>query len=391
MDITDSKIRITTGDSKIYELSYDLSAFNEDFHYSKFDFLNTPGSLISRKEVEATRYELTVYFVGDNHLVDANKFRNSTLDKRPWLVEHPFNGTRNMQPMSIKYDSTKILHTAVTISLSETIMNDGLLITQDPKSLIEAGADNLNDKNDEISSQLIQGNPTETANLTETANGINSDLRNKISTQDIANKYSDVFFKLNNTVGSFGSSPILTMREITQMLLMPSLFINNIKDRLSFVKSQFKSFGNLVKSSSTIYTAQYLGASVISAYTVTAIPTGILKYSTASEVDNVALDLWSMFSEYATGLETQQTINGFVPNYDIASQLYEQVITTIFNLYQIALDLPTVVEDTIDADTMAVILAHKYDMDFELMFAVNNWSIAQTLIIPKDSRFKYYI
>lgn len=391
MEIVNEKVSITTGDSKNYELPYELSAFDEDFHYTKFDFLNTPGSLIDRKEIQATRYDLTVYFTGADHLIDANEFRNSTLDKRPWLVEHPFNGTRNMQPLTIKYNNTNILHTAVTISLSETIMNNGLLIAQDPKSLIESGAENLNDDNNEISSELIQESNSEVATLTDTANGINSDLRSKISSQEIADKYSDIFFKLNSSVGSFGSDAIQTMRQITNMLLMPRQFIDNIKDRLDFVKSQFDSFLNLTQSSSTIYTAQYFGASVISAYTVTAVPSTTVKYNTASEVDEVALDLWGMFTDYASGLQSQQTVNGFVPNYDIASQLYEQVVNTIFNLYQIALDLPTVVEDTVKADTMAVILSHTYGMDFDLMFKVNNWSIAQTLIIPKDSPFKYYI
>jgi len=296
-----------------------------------------------------------------------------------------------MQPLTIKYDSTKKLHTAVTIALSETIMNDGLLIIQDPRSLIESGSENLNDVNNETSSQLIQETPTEVTNLTDTANGINSDLKNKISGQDVADKYSDIFFKLNTSVGSFGSDAIQTMRQITNMLLMPRQFVDNIKDRLEFIKSQFGSFINLVQSSSTIYTAQYLGASVISAYTVTAIPSSTVKYNTASEVDDVALDLWGMFTSYANGLQSQQTINGFVPNYEIANQLYEQVVNTIFNLYQIALDLPTVVEDIMQSDTMAVILAHTYGMDFDLMFKVNNWSIAQTMIIPKDSPFKYYI
>lgn len=391
MEIVNEKVSITTGDGKKYELSYELSEFEEDFHHTKFSFLNTPGALVDRKEVDATRYDLTVYFTSPNHLIEANEFRNSTLDKRPWLVEHPFNGTRNMQPLNIKYNNTKKAHTAVTISLMETIMNNGLLIVQDPRSLIESGAENLNDANNEASSELIQGDITETRNLTDTANGINSDLKNKISSQDIADKYSDIFFKLNTSVGSFGSDAIQTMRQISNMLLMPRQFIDNIKDRLDFVKSQFESFLNLANSSSSIYTAQYFGASVISAYTVTAIPNGTLKYNTASEVDTVALDLWSMFSQYADNLQSQQSVNGFVPNYEIANQLYEQVVNTIFNLYQIALDLPTVVEDVVQSDTMAVILAHTYGMDFQLMFTVNNWSIAQTLIISKDSPFKYYI
>jgi len=48
MEVENEKVSITTGDSKKYELSYDLSPFDEDFHHTKFDFLNTPGSLVDR-------------------------------------------------------------------------------------------------------------------------------------------------------------------------------------------------------------------------------------------------------------------------------------------------------------------------------------------------------
>src|SRR5690606_26179512 len=120
----------------------------------------------------------------------------------------------------------------------------------------------------------------------DTANQINTELKDKISFQDIADSYNDVFSKMNSAVGSFGSDPLVVMQQITNMLLMPKDFIDNVRDRLDFVKSQFSEFYNLVKSLPTIYTAQYLGASVISAYTVTAIPNEDGEYQSALDVDN---------------------------------------------------------------------------------------------------------
>ena len=392
MEILKEKVRLTLGDGSAYELAYDFSEFNEDFNYTEFEFLNVQGALVDRREAKAVRYEITVYFTDVNHLVSANNFRTSTLDKRPWIVEHPFNGTRNMQPVSIKYDNTSVAHTAVTLTLIETIMYDGLLITQDPKSIILAGNENLTELNDEVSSELIADKPSEIVNLTDTATGINNDLKNKINAQSIANDYSDTFAKMNAAIGSIGTQPITVMRQISQMLLMPKRFIDNVRDRLDFVQSQFSDFFNLVQSLPTIYTAQYLGASVISAYTVTAIPDDDSNgYQSAADVDNVATTLWTMFKEYNDELQTKQSVTGFVPNYDISYSLYVQVVTTIKNLYQIAIELPTVVEIELQNDSLAVILAHEYGMDFDTMFMINDWSIAETLIIPKGTKFKYYI
>lgn len=392
MEILDEKVRITLGDGAVYELPYNFSPFNEDFNFTEFEFLNVQGALVDRQMPKAVRYEMTVFFTDVNHIATANQFRNSTLDRRPWIVEHPFNGTRNMQPVSISYDNTGVAHTAVTLTLIETILDDGLLITQDPKSTILAGYENLTELNDEISSELINGKPSEIVNLTDTASGINNDLKNKIDAQSIANDYSDTFAKMNAAIGSIGTQPIMVMRQISQMLLMPRKFIDNVRDRLDFVQSQFSDFFNLVQSLPTIYTAQYLGASVISAYTVTAIPDDTSNgYQNASDVDSVAVSIWEMFKEYNDNLQTKQSVNGFVPDYDISYNLYIQVVTTIQNLYLTALDLPTIVEVELQNDSIAVILAHEYGMDFETMFKVNNWSIAETNIISKGTKFKYYI
>lgn len=390
-ELIDQKVRITTGDGVLYELPYDQSEYTLDFNVSEYDFLNTEGVYVDRLMPRAVRYDITVYFTGLTNQQDAQNFIESAKDRRMWRVEHPLNGDRNMQPLAISVNGTSLIHTAVTINLVETITTDGLLIEQDYKQAIEVKSTNTSEINEEVSADLISASVSEIAALKDTATVINQELQNKINFQDIADEYNNTFSKINATVGSFQSDTLQVLQTVSNMLLMPQKFIDNTQDRLKFIQSQFSSFVNLVTHLPSIYTAQFIGASVISSYANTSVPAGKNTYETATDVDKVAQSLWNMYDEYIKSLQQQQDVKGYVPNYDLHTALYELVVYTINKLYFVALDIPMVITGETTENTTAVILAHQYNMDIEKLFKINNWSISNTLIIPKHTPVKYYV
>lgn len=390
-DITNQLVRITTGDGLLYELPYKQSEYTLDFNVSEYDFLNTEGVYVDRLMPRAVRYDLTVYFTGDDNQQNAQVFIESCKDRRMWRVEHPLNGDRNMQPINISIDKTSLSHTAITISLVETITTDGLLIDQDYKQSIEVKTANMSEINEEISAGLIASSTTEVAALKSTAENINQELQNKIDFQDIADEYNSTFAKINATIGSFQSDTLQVLQTVSNMLLQPKRFIDSTQDRLKFIQSQFNQFVNLVAHLPSIYTAQFIGASVISSYANTSVPSGKNTYETAKDVDMVVQSLWNMYEVYVKSLQEQQDVKGFVPDYNLHMSLYELVVYTINKLYFVALDVPMVVTGETTENTSAIILAHQYNMDIEKLFKVNNWSVSNTLIIPKNTPVIYYV
>lgn len=384
-ELLDQKVRITTGSGTVYELGYQLTERSMDFNVGEYDYLNTEGTFADRAEPRSFRFDLPLIFNAETHLTDVNEFIEAIKDKRPLLIEHPINGTRNMQPLSITVDSTPVIHSVVTLALVETLLYDGTLIQQSTRSEVLSKSDIVNETAIEESAT---DSITEQVAITATANTINQNLRDKVSFQDVANQYSDAFYSVNTTVGSIGTESTEIMQTISNMLLMPSKFINNMKDRIEFVSGQFQSFYGLVSNLSSIYSAQFFGASVISSLAVTSLPDSETEYDNVQDIDNVVQTIINTHNAY---MNSMQSVSGFTMSYDIYQSLLELVIYTVNNLYDIALTMPTTVTVTTSADTSVFVLANKYGMTVDDMFKLNNWSVAQTIIIPAETQVKYYV
>lgn len=388
-DKLDDKIKITTGDGKNYELPYKLSERRLEFNTEEYNFLNTEGTFVNREMPKSSRYDLTVYFTGDNHLEDANKFEQSAKDRRYWVVKHPYNGTRNMQPFNLTIDTTNIAYTLINISLAETLTEEGVLIEQDFKSNVQTSFDTLQDSATKASAEKIGQSTSEFKSITDASRNINNDLKTKINFQDVSFDYN----KLVNSLAHYTDDPLEVMNNISQMLLLPVRFVDSIKDRMKFIESQFSRFYALVSNIGNIYSAQFLGASVVSSMCVASLPDDQdqISYNDTHEISNSIEEITAIYNAYNDNLQLMQSVDGFVPDYEIYVNLYHLVVYTLNHLYEIAIDVPFIITTTAEKDTNAILLAHKYGMTVEELFKVNNWSVAQTLIIEKDTKVKYYV
>lgn len=388
-DKLDNKISITTGDGKDYKLPYKLSERTLDFNTAEYNFLNTEGTFVNREMPQSSKYNLTVYFNNDSHLEDANEFEQSAKDRRYWVVKHPYNGTRNMQPLSLTIDTTNIAYTLINISLAETLTEEGVLIKQDFKSNVDTAFDSLQDSTTKASAEPIGESTSEFKSITRASRNINNDLKTKINPQDISFDYN----KLVNSLAHYTDNPLEIMNNISQMLLLPIRFVDSIKDRMQFIKSQFSRFYSLVSNIENIYSAQFIGASVVSSMCLASLPDDQdnISYNDTHEISNSIEEITAMYNAYNENLQLMQSVDGFVPDYEIYVNLYHLVVYTMNHLYEIAIDVPFIITTTADKDTNAVILAHKYGMTVENLFKVNNWSVSQTLIIEKDTKVKYYV
>ena len=64
-----------------------------------------PGSLLDRREIKGTRFNLEIYFQGADHLDLSDDFIESAKDKRFWTLTHPFYGKMFVQPLSMGVDN----------------------------------------------------------------------------------------------------------------------------------------------------------------------------------------------------------------------------------------------------------------------------------------------
>lgn len=381
IELLQDKINITLGDNSKWNLLYELSQYGYDFNTTEFNFLNTNGAYIDRSNVGASRYTLLLYFKGDNQLQLLDDFQNSAKDSRHWIVEHPFNGTRNMQPLSLSIDTTNIGYSTISIELVETITEEGILINQDFKSNVEAKVRGLNDTC--LESDL--SNTSDLLAVIDSADVISEDLKTKIDFQDVATEYLN---EIDQTL-HYSNSQIGVMRGVQNQLMLPIKFINSMSDKMYFLKSQFNTILSIATDSIRAY--EFLGASILSALCRGAIPDDNSTYSNSIEVDKSVSIISSVYSSYITTIQDNQSLDDYVMNYSLFYALHDLVLFTINHLYEIALTTPLIIEDVVSHDIPPIVLAHKYDNTIEDLFQLNNWSVAQCILIEQNTRFKYYI
>ncbi len=384
MEIINEKISITLGDGSKWELPYNPAPYNVDFNVSEFRFLQTEGAYIDRAKIGVRKFDVILYFLDkENHLNDYKRFEDSCRDSRYWIVNHPYNGEMNMQPLSIEFNPTP-LHTTATVSLAETLTKEGILIQADFKS-------NVENKSQELNEAIQEGandenlNQTDMNSLTESADTLSSNLTDKIDFQNISSEYKTELNKLKNQA----SNALDLTRSIQAQLMMPINFINDIKDTVLFIEMQFNSIQNVIESSVKAY--EILGASIFSSLAIGATPTNEKTYNNTNDIDESVGAITRIYNSYVDSIQTRQSMNGYVMNYELYYNIHDLFIFTINHLYDIAVDAPLVVIDVTQHDTNPLIISHNYGMSIEDLFLLNNWSVRQSTFIEKDTSFKYYI
>src|SRR5690242_2796658 len=94
--ITDS-LTITTGEGSTFTPNWINAVRQKEYNIAEFEFIEQKGTLVSRKLPRGNKYNIEIYFQGDNHLNEAGRFDLAADDPRYWVMAHPFYGHVNVQ------------------------------------------------------------------------------------------------------------------------------------------------------------------------------------------------------------------------------------------------------------------------------------------------------
>ena len=78
---------ITTGDGKRFEFDAWMNPTKElPFNVSPFDYVNVPGTDVTRKKPKGRIFNIEVYLQGEDNLDKSEAFEASAKDSRYWTV-----------------------------------------------------------------------------------------------------------------------------------------------------------------------------------------------------------------------------------------------------------------------------------------------------------------
>jgi hypothetical protein len=401
--ITDQLI-ITTGDGKKYYPSWLNAQKTRDYNYTEFNFPEIEGTLVKRLKPMGAKYNLELFFQGDDHLSVSENFDNSSKNERHWTLEHPFYGLIFVQPTSLNFDNSGYNITKISGTVIETIVEDNNpLTTIDPIDQVPLQKTNLDETAEVTFTEPIT--TTEVTILTEKTASTYAMGVPVIKLPAQAEEYYQAFVAANTAISTALSSPLLAIRTVTAMLNYPAQLEESVKVRLNLLANQFgvlrESLENLLTpSSKKLY--QTNAGSVISAMCLAAATPQANDYKNASAVLLIADQLVDNYDTYLADLDTLQSANGgnttsYVPSADVLNQLNNLINTTLSALYNIALNSRTERSIITEKDTNIILLTHRLygldddDNNISELMENNGMGLIDLLQIKKGRRIVYYI
>ena len=124
LEKVETEMIITTGDGQPYAPDYMNAVKSVEYNVAEFNFPGIAGTFVDRRLPKGRKFNLELYFQGDDHLDVAEAFEASANDSRAWEIEHPFYGLVIVQPTSLQFDNSKQNLSKITGTVIETILED---------------------------------------------------------------------------------------------------------------------------------------------------------------------------------------------------------------------------------------------------------------------------
>jgi len=395
---------IRTGDGATYTPKWLNPNKSQSFNVSEFNFPNVSGTLVDRRRPKGERYNLELYFDGDDHIDVSAAFALSANNSKAWTITHPIYETLTVQPISIFYDNRDANVTKITGAVIETIGTA-------KKSKVSA-IDKI--RGDKVQIDALQANayafdvqPT-TADITEYKGNLDTlyadgskSAGTTLDAETYFNAYNAAYSKMDNLI----SEPLAAVRLAQRMIEAPFIFAQLVQRRFETFMNQVallrRTLDNVLNRNQKRQYETNVGC-IISAMAAATTVNIEGSYKNRVDVIQIADNLANTYNQYIADLDGLQTLTGadadsYIPNFDAVNAIRDLVIFTINNLVDIAVDGRTEITIQLEEDSNAIMLTYRFygddpnDTFLTEFIEANNLGLNELLIIPKGRLITYYV
>lgn len=408
IDKINSDFTIITGDNKSYKVYWMNATKMKEYFISEFTFPDLAGSKVDRGQPKGRRYNLEIYFQGENNIEDSKAFEDSADVLLPWTIQHPLYGNILVQPVSLSFDNSQMNVTKVTGQVIETISILNPITTVNPVDQVVIQKEVL----DESFAVSVSKNPTSTdvTTLKNTNQRLYKTTVPIIQVPDEVQEYFNLFNVANSGINNAAQSPVVAMRLALAVISAPASFTVNAKTRVLSLNSQFDYLRSNIKpkdpnatipvSTKQIYQAQ--AGTVISSMALAASTPLPNNYVSMLDVFDIIELLLNVYNQFILDLDSIQTANGgspdsFIPDAKSLTDLNLLFNNVVSNLFLIGLSSKQQRSIVLDNDTNVVVLTHmlygldKFDNNITALMANNGWGLNQLIQIRKNTVVYYFI
>jgi hypothetical protein len=392
---------IKTGDGKEWFPLWKSGEKSKEFNTSIYDFIDVPKSLVERKQPKSSKYPLTFWFDGENHVDTAEEFERSAEDKRYWTITHPYYGTIKGQPLSISRNDNNLNITEISVDFWESIVFDY------PKSNLSIQDNTLVKKNDILNSSATSYSGRKVQEVADIQKIKESNLQiaksfDNLQTNETFSDYQNALSQAQKASDNLLNDSFDAIFKSEQLLNLPSTYEKKVIDKINGYISAYNGIKRVLNSVSDKLFFESIGASVLSCYCNASVNYQFgVDYTVATEVEQVASNLIQVYEDYLQTLDNASTSNyeietNYQPNATVQTQLNDLVLFTLANLYNLAFESQQERIVYTTKETNIVLLTHRYlglasDENIETFRQINNIKLKELFRIKKERKIKYYV
>jgi hypothetical protein len=392
---------IKTGDGKEWFPLWKSGEKSKEFNTSIYDFIDVPKSLVERKQPKSSKYPLTFWFDGENHVDTAEEFERSAEDKRYWTITHPYYGTIKGQPLSISRNDNNLNITEISVDFWESIVFDY------PKSNLSIQDNTLVKKNEILNSSATSYSGRKVQEVADIQKIKESNLQiaksfDNLQTNETFSDFLNALSQAQKASDNLLNDSFDAIYKSEQLLNLPSTYEKKVIDKINGYISAYNGIKRVLNSVSDKLFFESIGASVLSCYCNASVNYQFgVDYTVATEVEQVASNLIQVYEDYLQTLDNASTSNyeietNYQPNATVQTQLNDLVLFTLANLYNLAFEAQQERIVYTTKETNIVLLTHRYlglasDENIETFRQINNIKLKELFRIKKERKIKYYV
>lgn len=404
VDKAQTEFTITTGDGKEFKVLWLPTTKGVDYNIAEFEFPNLAGTLVQRGTPKGAKYNLEVYFQGEDNIERGLDFETSGNDPRPWTMAHPFYGAVTVHPVSLLFDYSKYNVTKITGTLIETITEDNPKNTVLPADKIQLDVEDLNVTfAAAFSTDIPEPNTADINTLTANTSSVYNDVKKNISNTLDAETYFNAFNTANAAILEATDFPLECITKVQALINAPFQFADSVKNRVNTLISQFNrlhdSVENLARRNDKKIFENNAGVTIASICSASVL---LPDYKNRNDVVAIIDLLTGVFDQFNSDIDGLQSDNGgdpdsYIPDANSMIALNDIVNFTLSNLYDIALNSKQERIVILEDDSNAVLLAHRFyglladDSTIQQLIDNNNIGLNELLQIRKGRSIIYYV
>lgn len=414
LDKIKTDLTITCGDGTQFKFDWLNANKQREYNVSEFEFINVEGTYVHRKAAKGARYNIELYFQGENHLDFAQQFDDSAKDPRPWSLSHPFYGLLTVQPLSLSFDNTGLNLTKITGTVIETLPDEYPKGSAPPQEVITVQVATVDQLAAAGYANNVSPKAPDVAKMQQRNSTIYADA-SKYVTTEFAASYFNAFKTAQGAITQATDAPLTAIRTMQALISAPAQFASNVQSRLGVLQKSFDTMRSSIAGSLSNVTRadRYLyqnnaGTALTAMLQASATPFAN-EYRYRDAVVDVIEQLVNNYNTYLADLGTLQGSYGgdpdsFMPDAESITALNNLFNFAIYNLFQIANSGKQQRTHLVVYDTNWIILAHRFygitqqtapdgtatDTVQELI-AQNGAGLNRLMQVPANTLVKYYV